>query len=323
MLQVKDASFSYNKNFTLNGINFSIKAGEHLSIIGESGSGKSTLLKLLYGEHDLNSGEIYWNSEQILGPKFNLIAGYEFMKYVSQEFDLEPFISVEENIGVFLSNMYPKKKRLRIKELLEVVELTAFSKIKVRYLSGGQKQRVALARAIAKQPEVLLLDEPFSNIDNFKKQSLRRSLFRHLKENNISCIVATHDKDDVLPYADTMIVLHQGDVLAKDSPQNLYKHPKKALIAAFFGAYNVFKSSELILLNHDANDIIIYANEITITKHSNLVARVFKSHYMGHYYLIEVTFNDRAIFINHPNFINASELIHFAISEELIQNRVL
>ena len=105
-----------------------------------------------------------------------------------------PYISVEENIGKFLSNFYPEEKQKRTSELLEVVELTNFANVKVKTLSGGQKQRVALARALAKQPEIILLDEPFSHIDNFKKQSLRRRVFKYLKDKKITCIVATHDK---------------------------------------------------------------------------------------------------------------------------------
>jgi len=323
MLQVKDCSFTYNETFELHGINFNVKAGEHLSIIGESGSGKSTLLKLLYGEYDLNKGEIYWKGKQILGPKFNLIIGYDYMKYVSQEFDLEPFITVAENIGNFLSNMYPKEKQGRITELLEVVELSAYAKVKVKYLSGGQKQRVALARAIAKQPEVLLLDEPFSNIDNFKKRSLRRNLFSHLKAHNISCIVATHDKNDVLPYADKMIVLHQGKIIANNSPQKVYKQPKEALVAAFFEDFNVFKLSEISKEKSSASEIIVYSNEITIRDRSELSAKVFKSHFMGSYFVIEAIFKGRSIFINHPIAIDNSQDISFVIPEALIRYRRL
>ncbi|WP_369409893.1 ABC transporter ATP-binding protein [Wocania arenilitoris] len=182
MLQVKNISFSYNKTPVLKSISFKVNPSEHFSIIGESGSGKSTLLKLLYGTYDLNKGQIFWKDKEILGPKHNLIVGPEYMKYVAQEFDLIPFITVAENIGEFLSNFYPEEKQERIDELLEVVQLKDFANTKVKLLSGGQKQRVALARAIAKQPEIILLDEPFSHIDNFKKQSLRRSLFKYLKE---------------------------------------------------------------------------------------------------------------------------------------------
>ena len=128
----------------------------------------------------------------------------------------------------------------------------------MKLLSGGQKQRVALARAIAKQPEVLLLDEPFSHIDNFKKQSLRRNLFKYLKQKGITCIVATHDKDDVLSFSDKMIVLHDAKIMANSSPENLYKNPKNKLIASFFDEFN------------EIDGKIFYANQIKIVDKSNL-----------------------------------------------------
>ena len=111
MLQVINISFGYKNALVLNNISFNVNAGEHVSIIGESGSGKSTLLKLIYGEFDLNNGQIFWNNIEVLGPKYNLIAGPEFMKYVAQEFDLMPYKTVEENIGEFLSNFYLNEKQ--------------------------------------------------------------------------------------------------------------------------------------------------------------------------------------------------------------------
>jgi len=305
MLQVKNISFGYKNKLVLNNISFSVKKGEHLSIIGESGSGKSTLLKLLYGTYDLSEGEIFWNDRKILGPKYNLIIGPDFMKYVSQEFDLMPFTSVSENIGAFLSNFFPEEKQERISELLEVVELKSYSQTKVKELSGGQKQRVALARAIAKQPEILLLDEPFSHIDNFKKQSLRRSLFKYLKDKNITCIVATHDKDDVLAYSDHMIVLNEAKVIANNSPKELYNHPENKLIASFFGEFNEIE-------NHG----IVYSCQLKIVKTSNLKAIVKQSYYNGNCYLIEAEMNEKIIFIEHHSSIKIGLKICLSINKE-------
>ncbi|MGB6268849.1 MAG: ABC transporter ATP-binding protein [Olleya sp.] len=284
MLQVKNLSFSYNKTPVLKDISFKVKQGEHLSIIGESGSGKSTLLNLIYGEYDLDKGQIFWKEEEILGPKYNLVVGYDFMKYVHQEFDLMPFITVEENIGKHLSNFFKKEKKERTAELLEVVELTEFAKTKVKLLSGGQKQRVALARALAKQPEIILLDEPFSHIDNFKKQSLRRSVFKYLKDQNITCIVATHDKEDVLGFADTMIVLHDHKIAVNDSPEHLFNNPETPLIASFFGEFNVI------------NDKIIYAHQLQMIEKSDLKVVVKKSYFKGNYYLIEADLDGKIVF---------------------------
>jgi iron(III) transport system ATP-binding protein len=304
MLQIKNVTFGYSKTTVLEAIDFKIEAGENLAIIGESGSGKSTLLKLIYGEHDLKKGQIFWKNEEILGPKYNLVIGYDFMKYVTQEFDLMPFITVEENIGKYLSNFFPDEKQKRIEELIKVVELEAFAKIKVKKLSGGQKQRVAIARALAKEPEILLLDEPFSHIDNFKKQSLRRSVFKYLKVNRIACIVATHDKNDVLGFADGMLVLHKSKIIAKDTPQNLYKNPKLPLVASFFAEFNVIEPYG-----------IVYAHQLKIVEQSKLKGVVKKSYFNGDSWLIEAEYNAQSLFIEHNCELQKDSLLHFKINK--------
>ncbi|WP_299363076.1 ABC transporter ATP-binding protein [Winogradskyella sp.] len=289
MLQIKNLSFGYTKTDVLSHLDFTVGIGENLAIIGESGSGKSTLLKLIYGEYDLEKGEIFWKNTKILGPKFNLVVGYDFMKYVSQEFDLMPYTSVEDNIGKHLSRFYPEEKEKRTKALIKVVELEAFAKTKVKNLSGGQKQRVAIARALAKEPEILLLDEPFSHIDNFKKQSLRRSVFNYLKQQQITCIVASHDKNDVLGFADEMIALHNKRIIAKGTPSHLYHNPQNPLIAAFFGEFSVI------------NDKIYYAHQLKIVEHSEFKATVKQLYFNGRTWLIEAKFKDQMIFIEHSN----------------------
>lgn len=303
MLNVQELYFSYGETPILKNISFEAKQGEHIAIIGESGSGKSTLLKVLYGEYDLDEGHIFWKDTEILGPKYNLVVGYDFMKYVAQEFDLMPFTSVEENISKHLSRFFPEEAEQRVKELIDVVELEAFAKTKVKTLSGGQKQRVALARALAKQPEILLLDEPFSHIDNFKKQSLRRRVFRYLKKNNITCIVATHDKEDVLGFADRMIVLHDNAIVANEHPKALFEQPKSQLIAAFFGEFNVI----------DGN--IYYAHQVQLSTTSKLKTTVLHSYYKGEYYLIEADLNGNTVFFKNDNQLKKGDTIYLKIEK--------
>ena len=303
MLNVQNLTFSYKKTPVLKDVSFKVKAGENLAIIGESGSGKSTLLNLIYGESDLNQGHIFWKDTEILGPKYNLVVGYEFMKYVHQEFDLMPYITVAENIAKHLSRFYPEEREERTNELLNVVELEAFANVKVKTLSGGQKQRVALARALAKQPEIILLDEPFSHIDNFKKQSLRRNVFKYLKDKNIACIVATHDKEDVLGFADNMIVLEDQKILEYGKPEQLYTNPKTPLIASFFGEFNVI------------NNQIIYSNQLKVVEHSELKATVITSYFKGSHYLIEANLNGDKVFYEHHTSIEKGQEIYLSISE--------
>ncbi len=181
MLQVQNISFGYDEKTIIHNINFTVKRGNNIAVIGESGCGKSTLLKLIYGLYDLNEGQIFWDKNEVLGPKFHLVPGSPFTKYMSQDFDLMPYITVAENVGKYISNVNPDLKKQRIQELLEIVEMTGYANVKARFLSGGQQQRVALARVLALEPEILLLDEPFSHIDNFRKNALRRNLFAYLK----------------------------------------------------------------------------------------------------------------------------------------------
>lgn len=317
MLDVNQLTFSYGNTKVLENISFDVGPGEHLSIIGESGSGKSTLLKLLYGEYDLNYGKVLWNNTKILGPKFNLVVGYDFMKYVAQEFDLMPYTSVAENIGQFLSNFYPKEKEDRINELLGVVELTAFKSTKVKLLSGGQKQRVAIARALAKAPEIILMDEPFSHIDNFKKHSLRRNVFSYLKEKNTTCILATHDKDDVLAFSDKILVLDNGKIINQGSPKKLYNIPGNIKTAAFFSEFNCFKSNDYKALNIESSSskIICYTHQIILDNSSKSKAFVIDNFFKGSHYIVKVNFKGKVIRFNHFEPLKKESEIGFSVTQ--------
>ncbi|MEW4922168.1 ABC transporter ATP-binding protein [Algibacter sp. 2305UL17-15] len=303
MLNVKNLTFSYNKTPILKTISFKAKKGENIAVIGESGSGKSTLLKVLYGEYDLDEGQVFWKDKEILGPKFNLVVGYDFMKYVAQEFDLMPFTSVAQNIGKFLSNFFPEEKQKRTAELIKVVELEAFANTKVKTLSGGQKQRVALAQALAKQPEIILLDEPFSHIDNFKKQSLRRNVFKYLKEKNITCIMATHDKEDVLGFSDRMIVLDRNEIVANNAPKMLYENPETPLVAAFFSEFNII------------NGGIVYAHQLKVVEKSKLKGKVKSVHYKGAFNLIEAELNGTIVFFENDSELQSGREIYLKIEK--------
>ena len=289
MLKVSNISFQYApKKEILSNISFNLKEGQHLCVMGESGSGKSTLLKAIYGLLDLKKGSIYWKNHEVLGPAYHLVPGMSFFKYVAQDFDLMPYTTVAENIGKFLSRFYPEEKEQRTSELLEVIEMSSFANEKVKTLSGGQQQRVAIARALAKEPELILLDEPFGQIDNFKKNSLRRKLFSYLKEKNISCIVATHDGDDALSFADQMMVIKNKKVIAFDSPRNLYKSPPEHYVAALFDDVN-----ELYI---DGERRLMYPHQIQTSKDSLHKVIVKKSFFKGSFWLIEATFNSQVIF---------------------------
>ena len=295
MLKVKNISFSYQEKPTISTISFELEKGKNMVVIGESGCGKSTLLKLIYGLYDLNKGQIFWNNTEVLGPKYHLIPGVDFMKYLAQDFDLMPFISVAENVGKYLSNFYPDQKNERIAQLLEIVEMTDYANVKAKNLSGGQMQRVALARVLALEPEVLLLDEPFSHIDNFRKNSLRRKLFGYLKEKQITTIFATHDSSDVLSFADDVLVLKEGKIIAEGNPKDIYNNPKNKYVASLFGDVNEIEI--------DGKTTFIYPNQLMIVEKSNLNVEVINSYFLGSHHLIEANYNNKTIFFESENSI--------------------
>lgn len=305
MLDVREIQFSYLNQPTIQPLSISVEAGQTLAIIGESGCGKSTLLKLIYGLYDLDAGQIFWKDGEVLGPKYHLIPGMEFMKFLAQDFDLMPFITVAENVGKYLSNIYPDVKRARIMELLDTVEMTEFADTKANYLSGGQMQRVALARVLALEPEVLLLDEPFSHIDNFRKNSLRRKLFRYLKAKKITTLIATHDSTDVLSFADTVMVMKDGVLLAKGTPEELYQMDNH-YVASLFGDISVFE--------WEGKKHLAYPHQLQIAE-KGIPAKVVQSYFRGSHYLIELQVKDIVVFVEHKSTIKFGESVFFSIKK--------
>jgi ABC-type Fe3+/spermidine/putrescine transport system ATPase subunit len=303
LLKVNNISFGYtSKKEVLNNVSFAANRGDYIAIVGESGCGKSTLLEIIYGLLHIEKGAIYWNNEKLLGPKHYLIPGEEFMKYLPQDFDLMPHISVEENIGKNLSFLDENRLK-RIQELLEVVDMSSFLKTKVKNLSGGQKQRVAIAKVLAKEPEVLLLDEPFSHIDNFRKNHLRRSLFKYLKAKDILCIVATHDTTDALSFADEIIVLKDSKIEIKGTPEEIYNQPKSAYVSSFFNEIN------------EISNEIYYPNQIKKVNKSDLKATVVQSYFKGSYYLIEADLNNLSVFFEYKTSLSKNKEVYLRITK--------
>lgn len=311
MLDIKISSFSYTSkdgNLVLKDVSFSLAPGEHLAVLGESGCGKSTLLHLIYGLLSLQDGKISYKKKQLLGPTHNLIPGEPFMKMVSQELDIMPYISVTENIASHLDRNDVVKDNKRVEELLDIVQLQPFKDKKVKQLSGGQKQRVAIAKALAQKPEILLLDEPFSNIDTFLKNKLRRSLFNYTRTQNITCIIATHDSEEALSFTDKILILKNGHVVRIDTPKVIYNNLEDKYQGSFFGEVSIIDKGllpygENIPSSKSAtNNYIVLPHQLCISKEKSLLLVVIvNSFYKGGFYLIEASHNNKTIYFNHTN----------------------
>lgn len=300
MLAVKDVSFGYDpRKIILHNLAFTVKSGQNIAVIGESGCGKSTLLKIIYGLYDIGQGEITFNGEPVTGPKQNLVPGMPNMKYLAQDFDLMPYISAAENVGKFLSNFYPEEKEQRIRELLEVVEMGEFANVKAKYLSGGQQQRIAIARVLAVEPQLLLLDEPFSHIDNFRKNALRRNLFAYLKQKRITVIVATHDSTDALSFADETIVIRNGRIIEKAPSKEVYYNAGDKYTASLFGEVNELKLGQVALTQNPDETILLYPHQLKVEDDGPLKVVVKQCYFKGNRYLVKAAHDRQVIFFEH------------------------
>jgi len=216
-----------------------------MGVLGKSGAGKSTLLKCIFGLEDLLSGEIIFEDEQVLGPSYNLIPGHKGMQLVSQDFYVLENHSVEENIFDKLIGFSDVYKHKRTTKILRLLELTHLKKTRAKHLSSGQKQRVAIARALAVIPKILLLDEPFNNLDKLLNEKLFSFLIDEVKSNNTAVILITHLPEEALKYANNLMIIDNGRIIEKGKTGDLYYRPKNLRLAGLLGDFNVLKKEDL------------------------------------------------------------------------------
>lgn len=222
-----------------------IQQGKITAIIGESGSGKSTLLRLLYGLLDPDEGRIEFKGERVWGPVEKLIPGHDAMKMVTQHTDdLNLFAKVWDNIAVLLPNTDIKSKEEKVSQALSLLNMTHLAGSRVVDLSGGEKQRVALARAIITKPEVLLLDEPFNQVDTSFREGLQRDIRSIVKETGLTVIMVSHDPSEILSMADELIVMKDGQILESGDPVALYADPHYLYTASLLANCNILDKDQ-------------------------------------------------------------------------------
>jgi len=290
MLVLENIHFKY-KEPLLQNIHLRLAPGKLMALTGASGSGKSTLLKLIYGSLAPEKGQIHWKKEALLGPEYNLLPGAPFLRYLAQDFDLMPYTSVAENISQHLSVFEPEHMEKRTAELLELIDMESFAKTQVKNLSGGQQQRVALAKVLAKAPELILLDEPFSHIDPPLKLILRTKLFNYLEQHKIACILASHHPEDYMGHAHEMVCMEKGEIIASGTPESLYQNPPNKKVAELFGVLNILDKATVLSLYpslkiNEGQEIVIWPHEWSYNAQTGIKVSVEKSLFVGNGYLI-------------------------------------
>lgn len=295
LLEITDLHFSHTKEqFLFKNFNLNLDEGKTVALAGESGCGKSTLLSLIYGLLNWEHGEIVFEGKRLMGPKGNLVPGEADMKLVAQNFDLMPYATVADNVGKFISNINLSQKKATVNELLEVVGLVEFANTLPKNLSGGQQQRVAIARALSVLPKLLLLDEPFSHLDYARKIELREKLFRYVKEKKISLIISTHELQDVIPWLDQIVILENGRLIQKNSPEETYKNPYSTYVAKLFGEVNIFTKSEM--QNFRISGFAYYPHQIRISERG-FEAEVLESRFAGNHYWNKIISENKQLII--------------------------
>ncbi len=297
ILKISKLHFSYGEKAILKNVSFTLKEGETLGIIGESGSGKTSLLKLLGGLLKPDSGELLFDGNPIPGPDERLVAGHDQIKLVHQDFDLMPYLSVKDNVlRNSLSESNSGREKI-LKHFQKQLKLKEVSGNRAADISGGQKQRIAMATAISARPDVLLLDEPFSNLDYPLKMDLIHLLKTEWKPR--AMLIVTHEPSDILHMADRLLVMSKGRIVQRGTAQEVYQHPKSENIGKLLGAINKLSIEEAKLFGISSEKEIYLRPHQLMIGDSGIEGEVKFCRFLGDYYLVEIYLNsmDRNILV--------------------------
>ena len=234
-LSVSDLICRYNGQAVLSDLSLNVEKGEIVCLLGASGCGKTTLLKAIAGLLPLDGGKMSINGRTIIDEKCNVPPELRNVGMIFQDYALFPHLTVGENVAFGLTGWEKERVTARVKEMLSLVKLDGLEKRYPHQLSGGQQRRVAIARALASEPDLLLLDEPFSNIDTQVRHSLIQEIRKIFKQQGVTAIFVTHSREEAFAFADKLAVMNQGVIEQYGSATDLYYRPSSRFVADFLG----------------------------------------------------------------------------------------
>ncbi|MDL5360779.1 ABC transporter ATP-binding protein [Halalkalicoccus sp. NIPERK01] len=235
VLELDEISKRYGDERAVSELSLSVREGELLTLLGPSGCGKTTTLRLIAGLERPDDGEIRVGDETVADSMASVEPEGRDIGIVFQSFALFPHMSAAENVAFGLADRTEAERDERVGELLDLVGLADHADSKPSELSGGQKQRIALARSLAPEPEILLLDEPFSNLDVDLRVEMREEVRRILKEAGVTGISVTHDQEEAMSISDRVAVMNEGTVMQVGRPEDVFQHPESRFVAGFLG----------------------------------------------------------------------------------------
>ncbi|MEM0993021.1 MAG: ABC transporter ATP-binding protein [Bacteroidota bacterium] len=303
--------FDKGKVTALDHVSIQLEKGKTYAVVGESGSGKTTLARLITGLERPDSGSIHLNEQLVASERYHLPPEKRAVGLVFQDYALFPHLTVGKNIAYGIAKQ-PNKKA-RIQEMLALVNLSGYENRYPHELSGGQQQRVALARALAPQPQLLILDEPFSNLDSSLRVHLRTELFQILQQTGVSSIFVTHDTQDALAVANEILILKDGQLLQQASPQKLYEQPATPYVAQLFDPIVLLSASLLQQFGFSPeSDKEYYLRsrhfQINAPSDYQISAYVRQNIFMGTYYTTTLSIGDKTLVAHSREKVRESEV---------------
>jgi len=284
ILTLSNISKSFDNIEVLKDITIDIEKGKIISLLGKSGSGKSTLLNIIAGFEQSQTGEMYLNNKVLSDKKTFVESQKRNIGFVFQNYALFPHMTIFDNI-TFGIDKFPKDEKIKIAtKLLALVHLNGFEKRYPHELSGGQQQRIALIRAMALNPELILLDEPFSGIDTMLKAQIQKELLGILKSTHKTAIIVTHDANEAMAMSDKIIYLEDGKIMQYDTPQNIYKLPKTKNIAKSFGIAN--------FILKDNKTYCARVDECSLSNEGEYKVSILSQSFQGDKYILDVKFDE-------------------------------
>ena len=285
----------------LQDVNLSIHQHQRVALMGETGSGKSTLMKILAGLTQPTEGNVFFEGKRIPGPEEVLIPGHPAIGYLSQHFELR------NNYFVFeLLEMASKMEKWEMENICSICRIDHLLKRKTNALSGGERQRIALARLLVGKPKLLLLDEPFTNLDLHNNKIINEVIRTVSDKLGITCVLVSHDPAEVLSWAETIMIMQYGRIIQAADPVTTYQRPVNEYAAGLLGAFNHFSTMEkdvaaLLKVPADRTFVRPEAFDLSKAPMHKAEGRVLESHYFGSHYALEVMVAGKRLTIHHNN----------------------
>ncbi len=319
LLSVRGLGKVEKTGFSVNDIHFSQEQYQQIAIVGETGSGKTSLLKMIAGLMQPDQGEILFEGTRVRGPLEKLLPGHPRIAYLSQHFELRNNYRVEEELE--------SRNQLTGEEagaIYEVCRISHLLKRRTDQLSGGERQRIVLARLLTTSPSLLLLDEPYSNLDRQHTQVIKAVLKDLVEHWKISCIMVSHDAEDLLAWADRVLVMREGRIIQDGNPESIYRQPQDLYTATLLGDVNILEPELAGLLLPDYEMLpdqkwMLRPEQIGInaTNSSGVNAIVREVHFCGSHYLVKLECMEQQLLVSH----SASFTVGEGVTIKLLQGR--